>query len=237
LTIAPGSAGFFEVDFTAPGVDEFAAIVQSRQTQHQPPPQTADSAFVLQLRLLGNGCSQSLRVPAVLTPCPGITKIINLRAYNQRTSQKPEPENEVFRFGDQDAIVNKGTGGTPGVYPPDIGDIFIDVADNNATATPPQQPILRLRPGSAIQMGLWKRAYPEARFACGTATEFCPEENNPSYGSADITGIQPGDVYAFRVGTNLYGLLFVRAVFNGTENNTNRQTALEFRVLYPVVCP
>jgi hypothetical protein len=237
LTISPGSSGVFEVEFTAPESDEFRQIVEARQAQHQPPPQVADSAFVLVLRLSGNGCAQTLRIPAVLTPCPGITKIINLRAYNQQTPQKPQPENEVFSFGDLDARVNKGAGGAPGVFPPDVGDIYVDVVDNRPTAVPPQAPILKLTAGSGFEVGLWKRGYRESDFDCGTATEFCPDENVPNYSTNDVTGILPGDVYAFRLSNNVYGLLFVRAVFDGTENNTNHQTALEFRVLFPVSCP
>ena len=159
LTLAPGQKGTFTVVFTAPEVAEFRDIIAERGATGS----IMDSLFKVNIRLTTRGCSQSLEANAVVTSFPDISPIINLRAYNQSTPQKPDPENEVYTFGDDARTINKGTDGSPGEYPPLNGQIYIDVDDNAATANPPQEPILT-SVNNNVEMKLWRRAYAESDF-------------------------------------------------------------------------
>ena len=165
-----------------------------------------------------------------------LSPIINLRAYSQRTRLAPEPENEIYYFGAGARDIIKGPGNTPGPYPPPLGDIWIDVTDTLPTANPPLEPILKSVDG-ILGMKVWRTGVPESQFTDvgSTYQQFLADPNNSSgYTPGPITGISPGDVIAFQITPNTYCLIYIRSVFNGTENNTNRQSGIEFRAVYPI---
>jgi len=174
---------------------------------------------------------------AQVTAFPEISPIINLRAYAQETPQKPDPENEIYFFGYSARSVLKKPDGSNGPYPPDLGDIWIDVADNDQSAQPPEEPILKLA-NQSIEVKLWQRDYLESDFSDVAAliTEFADDPNyNSGYGSGPVTGIEVNDVYAFKFDDYTYALIFIRRVDNGTESTSSKQSGIEFRSVYPIL--
>jgi hypothetical protein len=234
LALAPGSTGAFRVTFTPPTAAEFSAIAARRRGSN--PPQSSDSDLVLTLRLSSGSCAGRLRILAHMVPCPNVSEPVTLQAYLQRTRKTNIPLYRVYRFGDDNATtVNP----LPGSYPPDQGDIYIDVKDITATAVLPQEPILKIRQGSGIRMALWRSNMPIDMFKdpCNTQFTFCGERNKPAYSTADITGIRPEDVYAVDFGGGVYALVYIHSVFNGTEATSDAQSQIQFFVMYPVRCP
>lgn len=235
LTLAPGETGSIQVTFTAPTLSEFQSITAARGNTGA----LADSLFKVVLQLTSPGCSQTIDDNAVVTVFPDISPIINLRAYNQRTPQKQIPENEVYSFGAQSRTINKGPNGENGEYPPLRGHIWIDVDNNDPAANPPQEPILNVT-SSNIEMKLWQNGYSEDDFANvpQLVTEFSSDPNyDTGYSSDPIRGLNVGDVIAFRLGSGVYALVFIRRVDNGTENTSSRQSGIEFRSVYPIYIP
>lgn len=242
ITLQPGQTRSVTVHFTSPDITDFRAIVARRQSVGAPHPVTADSAFTCVLRMLAPGCTQVVRVVAVLTPYPPISPIINLRAYSQRTPFKPSPEDEVYTFGDA-ARVSLRTVEGDGPYPPDKGDIYINVTDTTVSGVPPLPPMLYLRNTRFVGMKKWKTGYLESDFDNVPATViqfFATPGYNIGYTAGPLSPIATRDVIAFQYnsgGMDTYALMYVRAVLDGTENNSNKQSAIEFRAIYPVVRP
>ena len=232
INLAPGDIESFEVIFTAPYIEEFEQITAARGNTGA----LTDSLFKISLVLSSAGCRHEIEDNAVVTTYPEISPIINLRAYNQRTPQKDEPENEVYIFGNDSRTINKGPGGTPGEFPPEFGDIYIDVNNNDPSAQPPQEPILKLV-DNAIGMKVWRNNYTEADFTnVGVLiNDFANDPNySTGYSTNDITNINVQDVIAFKFSDNVYALIFIRRVDNGTENTSSRQSGIEFRSVYPI---
>jgi len=235
LSLSPGQVGVVQVTFTSPDITEMASIVQSRGNTGK----TADSAFNIQLIVQSPGCEQQINATTVVTAYPALSPIINLRAYSQRTTLAPDPENEIYYFGAGARNIIKGPGNSPGPYPPPIGDIWIDVTDTLASAIPPLPPILKSVDG-ILGMKIWRVNMPESQFTnVGfTYQQFLTDPNNSTgYTTGPLTGLAPGNVIAFQISANTYCLIYIRSVFNGTENNTNKQSGIEFRSIYPIYLP
>ncbi|MFH1051275.1 MAG: hypothetical protein V1779_10160 [bacterium] len=234
LTLLPGETGQVEVMFTAPTLQELTDILQARKGSG--PYTAADSSFSVRLKLVSNNCQQLIDLTAMVTAFPDISPIINLRAYDQRTTLKPNPENEVYYFGYGSRTIIKSPDGSNGPYPPSLGNIWIDVTDNQPSANPPQEPILKLV-DNAIEIKLWQRNYPELKFSDvpTLVTEFAQDPMyNVGYGPGPITGIAVEDVYAIKFDDMTFALMFIRRVDNGTENTSSKQSGIEFRAIYPI---
>jgi hypothetical protein len=234
LTLLPGETGQIDVSFIAPTMDELIKILEVRRPGG--PYQTIDSMFTTRLRIRGGNCTQDIDIDALVTSIPNISPIINLRAYNQSTTQKPLPENEVYYFGYGSRSIIKSSDGSNGPYPPPLGDIWIDVNNNAQSANPPQEPILKLIHGG-IQMKLWKSNYQESKFS-DVANLMAEFSNDPTYslgyGPGPLTGLSVNDVYAFKFNEMTYALIFIRRVDNGTEATSSKQSGIEFRAIYPI---
>jgi len=233
FTLNPGDDGIFTVTFTAPDIQTLTNIVTARGKTGK----ATDSSFSINITIQSGNCTQIINVTSIVTAFPGISPIINLRAYNQKTTLKPDPENEVYLFGDGARTINKGAGGTPGEYPPLKGNIWVDVANNDATSTPPQEPILKTNKN--IGMKIWKNEA-EALFSdVGTTFQsFVNDANNKTgYSVNPLTGLKVGDVVAFQINNNLYALIYIRRIDNGTEATSSKQTGIEFRSIYPIILP
>lgn len=235
LSLAPGEVGVIQVTFVSPDIEELDKIVAARGNTGL----TADSAFNVFLRINSPGCEQKINATTVVTVFPDISPIINLRAYSQRTSLAPEPENEVYYFGNDARTILKGRGNTPGAYPPHKGHIWIDVEDTLASATPPQEPILKSVSGT-LGMKIWKTNMLESDFTNvgSTYLAFVSDPNySTGYTAGPLTGLTPGNVIAFQINQYMYALIYIRSVYDGTENNTNLQSGIEFRAIYPIYIP
>jgi hypothetical protein len=235
LSLAPGEVGVIQVTFVSPDIEELDKIVATRGNTGQ----TADSAFNVFLRINSLGCEQKINATTVVTVFPDISPIINLRAYSQRTRLAPEPENEVYYFGEDARTILKGRGNTPGPYPPPRGHIWIDVDDTLASATPPQEPILK-SVSSTLGIKIWKINMLESDFT-NVGTTYLAFVGDPNYSTgystAPLTGLTPGNVIAFQINPYMYALIYIRSVYDGTENNTNLQSGIEFRSIYPIYIP
>lgn len=234
LYLAPGEEGIISVKFTAPTLEELNVIIASRGRTGK----TIDSLFGATVSLRGSGsqCNQVINDYAVVTVYPEISPIINLRAYNQKTSLKPEPENEVYSFGDNARTINKGAGNTPGEFPPLKGNIWLNVDNNDVSANPPQEPILNSNFG--IGMKVWTNI-PEAQFSniARTYNDFVASNYSSGYSTAPLRNLKVGDVIAFQIGPKLYSLVYIRRIDNGTEATSSKQTGIEFRSMYPILIP
>jgi len=233
LTIPPGERGFFQVTFTPPDAATFSMILTdpTRRTGT-----IADSSFSVGILLNTPTCSQRVTLRARVSNVPDISPILNLRAYRQRTRLKPQEENEVYVFGEQSRRILRLPGGSPGFFPPPSGDMYVDVLNNDSSATPPQPPTIHLVPSSRTNgIALWRANYAEQDFDNVHQT-FRAYLASPvvSFGTTSIRQ-QMGQVYAFRMTGGNVALLYVRRVDNGTETNTNGQSGVEFRAIYPVV--
>lgn len=235
ITLAPGDSARINVNFTAPSFTIFQQIVAERGNTGR----VSDSAFTIRLRLQSAGCVQDINISAVVTTFPSISPIINLRAYSQRTLLKPNPEKEIYYFGNDARTINQGIGGTFGEYPPINGHIYIDVNDTSSSANPPQAPLLKVI-NNNIQMKLWRPNVPESDFTnvSSIVTQF---SNDPAYSTGystnPITNINVRDVIAFKFNSLTYALLYIRRVDNGTEATSSQQSGIEFRTIYPIYIP
>lgn len=235
LILAPGEAGVIQVTFSSPDIEEFNKIVNERGNNGT----TADSAFNVILRVNSPGCEQLINASTVVTVFPDISPIINLRAYSQRTRLAPEPENEVYYFGNDARTIIKSPGNRPGPNPPPRGHIWIDVNDTLPTANPPQEPILKSVSGM-LGMKIWRTSMLESDFT-NVGNTYMTFVNDPNYSigytPGPLTGLAPGNVIAFQINQYMYALIYIRSIYNGTENNTNLQSGIEFRSIYPIYIP
>jgi hypothetical protein len=230
MILAPGEIGAVSVTFTAPIRSRLEQIVGARGNNGT----VADSSFEVRLQISGSGCRQDIDVTAIVTSIPDISPIINLRAFAQSTAQKPDPEHEVYVFGESSRRIEITNNSTP-----TIGNIWIDVEDNSEGAKPPQEPIIKLV-NPTITMKLWRNNYPEADFTnvLDLIQEFESDGNHSTgYSTDPITGIAVGDVIAVQFGANVYALMYIRRVDNGTEQTSSKQSGIEFRAIYPIYIP
>ncbi len=234
VTLAPGEEAPIRVTFEAPTLEEFRQITAARGNTGA----ITDSLFKVTLQFQSPGCRQDVEVNSVVTVYPDISPIINLRAYNQRTPQKPEAEHEVYYFGNDARSINPMPGGPDD--PPQFGDIWVDVNDNTADPDQnPQEPILKLQ-NTAIGMKVWQTNYSENDFTnvANLVNDFSSDPSyNVGYSTNPITNINVGDVIAFQFSTHVYALIYVRRVDNGDENTSSRQSGIEFRSVYPIYVP
>ena len=227
LTLRPGEHGFINVTFTAPIKDTLDAIVARRNTKS-----ILDSLFSIRLIIEHslNRCPQEIDLNAVVTAVPNLSPIINLRAYDQKTPEKPIPEHEVYYFGYSSRTIN-----VSGEYPPMKGDIWIDVDNNDASASPPQEPILKLVQTSGILgMKIWRRNVAENDFydIPQLIADFRNDPNHATgYSNTPLRGIMVEDVIAFQLAPGIYTLIYIRRVDNGTEQTSSKQTGIEFRAI------
>jgi hypothetical protein len=232
LRLAPGESGIITVEFVAPLLNDFKTITQARGNTGK----LTDSLFQITITLSSGNCTQKIEDNAVVTTYPDLSPIINLRAYSQRTPQKPLPEKEVYTFGNDSRTINKNQDGTGGEYPPLKGDIYVDVPDTNASANPPQEPIIKMVDPS-ITWTVWKQNYPESQFDNVVELFNLFRSELPgitNWQTGPITNISVGDVIAFKLGSNVYALIYIRRIDNGTENTSSKQSGIEFRSIYPV---
>jgi hypothetical protein len=225
LTLAPGEFGTIEVSFTAPTQQRLDEILVARG---HVPQTVADSTFSVKLQIQGAGCLQNVDIAAVVTSIPDVSPIINLRAYAQKTNEKPDPEHEVYFFGAGSRTII-----ITGEYPPMQGHIYIDV-DNNNFGAPPQEPILKLVPGSGVLgMKIWRRAYLEDDFynVRQLIDQFQNDASHTTGYGAELTGLNVRDVIAFKLTENIYTLIYIRRVDNGTESTSSKQSGIEFRAV------
>lgn len=233
LRLAPGEIGTIEVIFTSPTFEEFAEIYQRRGGQQR----LIDSLFKIVINLTSLSCNHRIEDIAIVSKYPDISPIINLRAYAQRTPRKSDPENEVYFFGALSRTILKRPDGSPGPYPPDRGDIWVDVLNNDPSANPPQEPILK-SVGNLIGMKIWQRNYNEEDFAkvFSIYNQFISDPNHRTgYSNLPLTGLQVGDVVAFQLNPVVYALIYIRRIDNGTENTSSKQSGIEFRSIFPIV--
>ena len=226
FVLQPGQRRQLTITFTAPIKDSLDRIVLRRNTQSK-----RDSMFAIRLRISNTmNCIQDLDLYSIVTAVPDLSPIVNLRAYNQRTPQKPTPEHEVYFFGNASRTINN-----TGEYPPLKGNIWVDVDDNNSTAVPPQEPILKIVPNSGIQgMKVWRTGFPENNFY-NVVQLIADFQNDPAhsagYTNMELRGIQVGDVIAFKLGPDTYTLIYIRRIDNGTEQTSSKQSGIEFRAI------
>jgi hypothetical protein len=226
FVLQPGEHRQLTVTFSAPIKDTLDAVVLRRNTRTK-----IDSMFAVRLRITTSmNCTQDLDIYSIVTAVPNLSPIINLRAYDQKTPQKPVAEHEVYFFGDGARTIDL-TGG----YPPQRGHIWVDVDDNSSTAVPPQEPILRLVSNSGITgMKIWRRGFPENDFY-NVVQLIADFQNDPThsvgYINSELRGIQVGDVIAFQLGPDTYTLIYIRRVDNGTEQTSSKQSGIEFRAI------
>ncbi len=233
LRLAPGEIGSMEVTFTSPTFEEFADIYQRRGGQQR----LRDSLFKIVINLTSLNCNHRIEDIAVVSKYPDISPIINLRAYHQKTPRQSDPENEVYFFGALSRSIIKMSDGSPGPYPPDLGDIWVDVLNNDASANPPQEPILK-SVNNLIGMKIWQRNYNEQDFSkvFNVYNQFISDPmHTQGYSNAPLTGLQVGDVVAFQINNFVYALIYIRRIDNGTENTSSKQTGMEFRSIFPIV--
>ncbi len=233
LTIPPGERGLFQVLFTPPDAATFSMILTDPMRRTGT---IADSSFSVGILLNTPTCSQRVTLRARVSNVPDISPILNLRAYRQRTRLKPQEENEVYVFGEQSRRILRLSSGLPGFFPPPSGDIYVDVLNNDSSALPPQPPTIHVVPSSRTSgIALWRTTYAEQDFDNVNQT-FRTYLASPAL-SFTATSIRPqiGQVYAFRMTGGNVALLYVRRVDNGTETNTNGQSGVEFRAIYPIV--
>ncbi len=235
LSLSPGDIGSIQVTFTAPTIDEMAVIVAARGNNKR----TSDSAFSIRIIATTPGCTQTINAAAVVSIYPDISPIINLRAYDQKTPLKSDPENEVYYFGDGARTITKGPGNTPGPFPPLKGNIWVDVDDNNASANPPQEPILKSI-SSFIGMKVWRSGVPEAQFSnvAGIYNQFVADPNYATgYSTNPLRGLKVGDIIAFQISAKTYALIYIRRIDTGIEQTSSKQSGIEFRSIYPIYIP
>lgn len=257
------------VRFNSPTIEDFEDMLNSGDR-----PETggvADSTFTIFIDLSTpncNDCRQTIKIKAVVTTDARISPIRNLRAYNQETDLKPNPEAEVCAI---DYYI-QGESNEPGIVytlrdpvdlsfprPPDAGDFYIDVADPTpdfGTPRTSKPPRLRLGPGYEDHCiyGKIKRlttGYPEEDFDNFSIVSVLQStyDGNPNYftspGLPDpVTGLQGGDVYVIYSDTYwgfnnddvpcCIALIYIRETKDGTEDNTNHQSAIEFRLINTV---
>lgn len=226
FVLQPGEHRTVSITFRAPIKDSLDAVSLRRNTQTK-----IDSMFAVRLRISTSmNCTQDLDIYSIVTAVPNLSPIINLRAYDQKTPQKPVAEHEVYYFGDAARTIN-----LTGEYPPLKGHIWVDVDDNNTTATPPQEPVLKLVPNSGIiGMKIWRRGFPENSFydVVQLISDF---QNDPAHSAGyiniELRGIQVGDVIAFQLAPDIYTLIYIRRVDNGTEQTSSKQSGIEFRAI------
>ena len=224
--LQPGKNRLVSITFRAPIKDTLDAVVLRRNTQTK-----IDSMFAVRLRISTSlNCTQDLDIYSIVTAVPNLSPIINLRAYDQKTPQKPVAEHEVYLFGSGSRTIN-----LTGEYPPLKGHIWVDVDDNNASAIPPQEPILKLVQNSGIMgMKIWRRGFPENDFY-NVVQLIADFQNDPAhsvgYINTELRGIQVGDVIAFQLGPDSYTLIYIRRVDNGTEQTSSKQSGIEFRAI------
>jgi hypothetical protein len=237
LTLSPGDIGVVQVTFTAPDFDYFDNVI--RPSRGGIPPKTSDSAFNVQLIVTSQGCRQQINATAVVTAFPDLSPIINLRAYSQRTPFAPEPENEVYFFGQGARTIIKAPGNKPGPYPPPKGDIWVDVNDTLASANPPQMPILK-SVNNLIGMKIWQTNMPEVQFTNVGAT-YQAFVNDPNYSTGystnPISPVNVRDAIAFKFNPFTYGLIYIRSINTGVEQTSSKQSGIEFRSIYPIYIP
>jgi hypothetical protein len=227
LTLQPGQHGLITITFIAPIKDTLDAIVARRKTNSK-----LDSLFAVRLMIENslNKCPQELDINAIVTAVPNISPIIDLRAYNQKTPEKLVPEHEVYYFGYASRTIDLN-----GEYPPQKGDIWIDVDNNDVTANPPQEPILKLiQTSGIIGMKIWKTNYAENDFynVPQLVADFKADPNHSTgYSNAPLRGISVGDVIAFQLAPGIYTLIYIRRVDNGTEQTSSKQSGIEFRAI------
>lgn len=233
-------AGSFTLTFTAPTKPELDNILRQRNPGGAP--KTADSMFTVRIIITVSGCPPlELLVDAIVTTLPDFTPPIKLHAYRQTTDKQPRPEYEYYIFGEP-SVSSLRKNPTPPPNDPDTGDIWVDVTNRHGS---PQDPFFRIE--SNIGWQYWKTIPDESFFndvrkivtdvetAINTGNLTFPNSNDRDItaGAPDSLGV--GAVYVFELAPDRYAVLVVREINDGSETNLNKQSAIHYRVLYPVL--
>ena len=115
----------------------------------------------------------------------------------------------------------------------------MDVDDNNASANPPQEPILKSI-SSFIGMKVWRSGVPEAQFSnvAGIYYQFVADPNYATgYSTNPLRGLKVGDIIAFQISAKTYALIYIRRIDTGIEQTSSKQSGIEFRSIYPIYIP
>ncbi len=231
-------AGSFDMTFTAPTKDELRQIILARNPGGLP--KTADSMLTVKVIMEVSGCpTQELLIDAIVTALPDFTPPIKMHAYRQTTPKQPKPEYEYYVFGES-GVRSLRNDNAPPPNGPGTGDLWVDVPNPNGPL--PQQPFIKNQ--SNVQWAFWQRITDESFFnnILQIVTQVQTGVNNGTFtfNSGDITAAPPGNlavgnVYVFRFDATHYGVMVVREINDGTENNLNNQSAIHFRMLYPII--
>lgn len=260
LYVNQGSETSLNVSFTSPTIEDFQQIFA--QGLRPATGSIVDSTFTIYIDLYVSGysnCKQTIKVQAIVTQSPKISPIRNLRAYSQKTDLKPVPEFEVCKVDTTLALIFTSQPGYVfslrdakgnGPVPPTMGDFYFEV-DNPTVFNPPHEPKFYFTNSSEYsKIKLFARNYIESSFD-GIAQivndlQSAYEASSGTYFttgglSIPVSGLQNGDVYVIyndsywgRGVPCLIALVYIREVKNSTENNTNHQAAIEFRLITPV---
>lgn len=240
ITIRPSSqiAGSFTLTFTAPTKPELTNIL--RQRNPSGPPKTADSMFTVRIIMTVSGCPPlELLVDAIVTTLPDFTPPIKLHAYRQVTPKQSRPEYEYYIFG-ENSVRSLRHENPPPPDGPGIGDIWVEVPDPNGNL--PQYPYIKNE--SNLGWTYWKKIQNETFFnnilQIVTDVEKDFNTGTLTFTRGDIPtdrqdSLKVGEVYIFQFSLTRYAVLVVREINVGTEDNLNNQSAIHYRVLYPVL--
>lgn len=231
-------AGSFDVTITAPTRDELRQIILTRNPGGTP--KTSDSMLTVKVIMEIPGCpDQELLVDAIITALPDFTPPIKMHAYRQTTPRQPKPEYEYYMFGDE-GVRSLRNSSPPPPNGPGQGDLWVDVPNPNGPL--PQQPFIKVE--SNVQWAFWQQITDESFFnnilQIVTQVQNGINTNSFTFNSGDITSAAPGNlavgnVYIFRLSATRYAVMVIREINDGTENNLNNQSAIHFRMLYPVL--
>ena len=275
LLLSRNSAQSLTVTFTAPTVSQFEELFKTGQRVRLGT--VADSEFTIQIRISNStcrDCQQLITVRALVGTFIRISNVITLYAYGQNTPKLPDPPvRKVCQIdccgpNDPDVghlinLLDQTTKIFPN--PPDEGDFFVEVAQNDYTKVPPpQDPMLFRVPGSTFEkLVLYKTNYLERNFAdvktIINELQATLLANNAYFTQPSLpwnlpvlagTSVRPkpGEVYImFTQGSWTStstgdiipcdaALIYIRKIFLGNEPNSfNDQSGIEYEVIYPVI--
>lgn len=231
-------AGSFTLTFTAPTKPELTNILRQRNPSGSP--KTADSMFTVRIIMTISGCPPlELLVDAIVTTLPDFTPPIKLHAYRQVTPKQSRPEYEYYIFG-ENSVRSLRHENPPPPNDPGIGDIWVEVPDPNGNL--PQYPYIKNE--SNLGWTYWKTIPNESFFnnilQIVTNVEDSVNAGAFTFPPGDIPrdrqdSLRVGEVYVFQFSQTRYAVLVIREINIGTEDNLNNQSAIHYRVLYPVL--
>ncbi|MBI5323841.1 MAG: hypothetical protein HZB41_00920 [Ignavibacteriae bacterium] len=83
-------------------------------------------------------------------------------------------------------------------------------------------------------MKIWKQGFPENSFynIVQLIADFQNDAaHSTGYSNNELRGLQVGDVIAFQLAPDIYTLIYIRRIDNGTEQTSSKQSGIEFRAI------